>query len=377
MAMQNKFHVYLWEPETSPHKLPLFRELLGHDRILSAMYIAQGDLNDHRRREGWQTEIDDLPVTFAPTLAEVNSIVEKSPPESIHIFSGMHWVPCIVNGLRAVIRHQRRFGILHEPRVLEGGRGLARLGHSWLTEGPLRRNACFILAIGAHGPRWFQLTGYEPKTIFPFAYFLGNRPPSAASFEMARGTSPIVSFLGRLERLKGIHLFLEAVPRIKSPAEFYVAGHGTWSSRVHEAAQTQAGFNYLGAIKMSEVPYFLSNTDILVLPSISMDDGWGAVVSEALMAGAAVVSSQKVGASMCLADETRGVVVQELTGASLAAAVDGIITKGLRAASYRKIRSAWADEHLTQRAGVEYLLKIFDHVFHEQARPPSFVLPQR
>src|ERR1700753_1309131 len=145
--MQNRFHVYLWEPEPSPHKLPLFRELLGHDRILSARYIAQGNLNDHRRLEGWQTEIDDLPVTLAPSATDVNSIVEKSPPDSIHIFSGMHWVPCIVDGLRAVIRHRRRFGILHEPRVLEGARGVARLGHSWLTEGPLRRNARFILAI--------------------------------------------------------------------------------------------------------------------------------------------------------------------------------------------------------------------------------------
>lgn len=375
--MLNKFHVYLWEPETSPHKLPLFRELLGHPRILSATYIAQGDLNDHRRREGWQTDIDGLPVTFAPTLAEVNSIVERSPPESIHIFSGMHWVPCIVNGLRAVIRHRRRFGILHEPRVLEGARGLARLGHSWLTERPLRRNARFVLAIGAHGPRWFQLTGYKPNTIFPFAYFLGNRPASAASFGMARRAGPIVSFLGRLERLKGIHLFLEAIPRIKSPTELYVAGHGTWSSRVQEVAQTRAGFNYLGAIKMTEVPYFLSNTDVLVLPSISTDDGWGAVISEALMAGAAVISSHKVGASMCLADKTRGTIVQKLTGEELAAAINGIMANGLCAAPYRKIRSAWADEHLTERAGVEYLLKIIDHVFHGRARPPSFVLPQR
>ena len=338
--MLNKFHVYLWEPETSPHKLPLFRELLGHPRILSATYIAQGDLNDHRRREGWQTDIDDLPVTFAPTLAEVNSIVEKSPPESIHIFSGMHWVPCIVNGLRAVVRHRRRFGILHEPRVLEGARGLARLGHSWLTEGSLRRNARFVLAIGAHGPRWFQLTGFKRNTIFPFAYFLGNRPPSSASFSMARRAGPIVSFLGRLERLKGIHLFLEAIPRIKSPTELYVAGHGTWSSRVQEVAQTRAGFNYLGAIKMTEVPYFLSNTDVLVLPSISTDDGWGAVISEALMAGAAMISSHKVGASMCLADKTRGVVVQNLTGAELAAAIDGMIAKGPCAPDFPVGRSA-------------------------------------
>ena len=376
-TMKSKFHVYLWEPEISPHKLPLFRELLGHDRIASAHYIAERDLSSHRRLEGWQYEMDNLPVTLAPTLSEVNSIVEKSPPEAIHIFSGMHWVPCIVNGLRAVVQQRRRFGILHEPRVLEGGRGFARLTHSWLKERPLRQNARFVLAVGAHGPRWFQLTGYKPSTIFPFAYFLSNQASTAASFEMARSATATVSFLGRLERLKGIHLFLDAIPRVKSPARFYVAGHGTWSSHAQQAARTHANLDYVGAIKMAEVPFFLSNTDILVLPSITMDDGWGAVISEALMAGAAVVSSHKVGASMCLADHTRGCVVQELTGASVAAAIDTIIEQGLCAEPYRKTRSEWAEAHLTQRAGVEYLLKIFEHVFHGQARPRSFILPSQ
>lgn len=80
---------------------------------------------------------------------------------------------------------------------------------------------------------------------------------------------------------------------------------------------------------------------------------------------------------MCLADHTRGCVVQELTGASVAAAIDTIIEKGLCAEPYRKTRSEWAEAHLTQRAGVEYLLKIFEHVFHGQARPRSFILPSQ
>jgi glycosyltransferase involved in cell wall biosynthesis len=372
--MQTKYHVYLWEPETSPHKLPLFRELLVHDRISTATYIAQGDLNEHRRLEGWQTELgEDVPVVIAPTPAQIESIVANSPVDSIHIFSGMRWVPCIVNGLRAVISYQRRFGILHEPRVFEGVRGLARLSHSWLTERPLRRHASFILAVGAHGPGWFRMSGYRAERIFPFAYFLSNRPCSPASFQITRGSAPIISFLGRLEKSKGIHLFLDALDKVRSVASFYVAGHGTQASLVENAERGHGCFHYLRAIKMAEVPYFLSKTDVLVLPSITMDDGWGAVISEALMAGAAVVSSDKVGASMCLADEVRGAVVRELTGAAVAAAVDGIIRNGLCATPFREIRSQWADEHLTERVGVEYLLKILDHVFHGQARPISFV----
>ncbi|MGR4930973.1 glycosyltransferase family 4 protein [Bradyrhizobium sp. CAR08] len=196
---------------------------------------------------------------------------------------------------------------------------------------------------------------------------------SDASFNVATNAEPVVTFLGRLEELKGIHLFLAALSKITSKAKFYVAGFGTWSSRVEDAQRTHANLQFLGAIKMEEVPYLLSNTDIMVLPSITMDDGWGAVVSEALLAGAAVVSSNKVGASMCLADPARGRIVDRLSGADIAQAIEDIIDSGLLNETCRKARAEWADKHLTQRAGVAYLLNIFDHVFNGKARPNSFV----
>jgi glycosyltransferase involved in cell wall biosynthesis len=375
--MPQQYDVYFWEPETSPHKLPLFHELLVHKRISSAKFIAQGELNEYRRLEGWQTDLcEDTSVILAPTSKEIESIVASSATNSIHIFSGMHWVPCIVDGLRAAVRHNRRFGLLHEPRVFEGMGGWARLAHSWLTEAPLRQNASFVLAIGVHGPNWFRMAGYRKDRIFPFAYFLPKRPPSSDASFWIRSSAPVVSFLGRLEKLKGIHLFLDAIDHVKGEANFYVAGHGTCSSLVEQTLRNHPNVNFLGAIKMAEVPYFLSKTDILVLPSITMDDGWGAVVSEALMAGAAVVASYKVGASMCLADEVRGTVVRRLTGLEIAAATDRIVTNGLCAEPYRNVRRQWASEHLTQRVGAEYLLSIFDHLFQGRPRPPSFVLPQ-
>ncbi|MBB4365101.1 glycosyltransferase involved in cell wall biosynthesis [Bradyrhizobium sp. CIR18] len=372
--MQTRYDVHLWEPELSPHKLPLFQALLGHPRIASATYIAEGELNHHRTLQGWQVDVgQQLPIIIAPTAAQVDSIIERSPPNSVHIFSGMHWVPCIVNGIQAAIRHRRRFGILHEPRVFEGLGGLARLGHSWLTEAALRRNASFILAIGAHGPSWFQMSGFPKSRIFPFAYFLSNRAASEASFKIMKTQRPVVSFLGRLEKLKGIHLFLDSMDKIESEADFYVAGYGSWSSRVEDARRSHPNLHHLGAIKMEEVPYLLVNTDILVLPSITMDDGWGAVISEGLMAGAAIVCSYKVGASMCLADSKRGQVVGRLAGAEVAKAVDRIINEGLLDVRYREARAQWADTHLTHRVGLDYLLDIFDHVFDGKARPRSFV----
>ncbi|WP_164938303.1 glycosyltransferase family 4 protein [Bradyrhizobium guangzhouense] len=370
-----KYSVYFWEPELSPHKLPLFKELLDHPRISHATYIAEADLNTTRKREGWQVSTGrELPIILGPSAEQVETIVANSPNDAIHIFSGMRWVPCIVNGLRAVVKHRRRFGLLHEPRVLEGIGGVARLGHSWLTERPLRRNANFVLAIGSHGPRWFRLTGYPNERIFPFAYFLSEPPVPGTKLQIGGGSAPVVTFLGRLEKLKGIHLFLNAIDKVENEARFYVAGFGTWSSHVEKARETHQNLQFAGPIKMTEVPSLLASTDVLVLPSITMDDGWGAVISEALMAGAAVVASHKVGASMCLADRTRGRVVRQLSGSEVARAIDDIIDDGLLQPNFRKVRADWANKHLTQVAGADYLIKIFDCTFLGKSRPNSFVL---
>lgn len=373
--MPENYTIYLWEPETSPHKLPLFYELLSHRRVSNVTFIAQKDLNEKRRAQGWQIDLrQDAPIVASPTTEQIHSIVADSPADSIHIFSGMRRIPCIVEGLRAVRKHKRRFGILHEPRVFEGVAGFARLAQSWATESVLRKNAAFVLAIGAHGPNWFRMSGYPRERIFPFAYFL-PRPleTGTSSFEIDNSNGPVISFLGRLEKLKGIHLFIDSVRSLSHRANVYIAGHGSCSELVKAAEKDLPNVRYLGPIKMADVPYFLSRTDILVLPSITMDDGWGAVVSEALMTGAAVVTSQKVGASMCLADETRGTVVRKLDGPRFARAIDSLIYRGLHAPEFRKMRVEWATERLTQKGGTEYLLRIFDHLFGNKPRPASFV----
>lgn len=52
----------------------------------------------------------------------------------------------------------------------------------------------------------------------------------------------------------------------------------------------------LGTKQQSQVPDYLSNSDILILPSVY--DGWGAVVNEALQQGCYVLVSDASGASL-------------------------------------------------------------------------------
>lgn len=363
----------MWEPTVSPHKLDLYRALRRHAAVGEVIYVAQEGLFEERVQQGWQLGgLDDVTCVTAPTAEDVRRMVRESPPDAIHLFSGIHWVPCIVEGLRAVISAGRRFGLMSEPRVLEGPKGLARLAHSWVSEGAVRRQAGFVLAIGRHGPSWFRLAGY--RRIFPFAYFLPDQSTGRRVEERPADAPVRLTYLGRLARPKGVHLFLEALSHIRVPVAVTVAGGGDDAGLVEAFCRAQPGrIDYCGVIPMTEVPDLLARTDILMQPSITRDDGWAAVVSEALMAGAAVIATEQVGASICLDDRRRGVVVRRADAAHLARAVDDFVAGGGLEPAHRSYRAAWAVAHLTGAMGARTLVAILEHIYSGGPPPPSYL----
>ena len=352
--------------------MDLFRSLAAMENVEICHMIAQQDIPFERRQLGWDQETSrSEDIIIGPNKILIEDIVATSSKKSIHIFSGIHWVDCIVRGLDAVLRHKRRFGILSEPRDWHGAAGAARFIHSWLAESRIRSEASFVLAIGRHGPRWFRMTGFSESRIFPFAYFLPA--PRLDGIEERNPELPLtVSYLGRLERSKGIHLFLQSISSLSSRFKFEIAGIGSASADVQSLADGSSGrIIFHGSIGNSEVPKFLARTDILAVPSI-VKDGWGAVVSEALFAGVAVIASNKVGSSICLEDASRGTVVHNLKPGALREAVLDMVNSERLGSDYRQIRSKWANVTLTGAAGAQYVQKIVHYVFCNGERPAPF-----
>ena len=365
-----RWNIIFWEPSVSPHKLALFRALAQSPRTGRCIYVAQEPFPEGRAGQGWELDDrHDLDIRVAPTDDDIADLIDTDRDDTIHLFSGIHWVPCIVAGLDRAIRSGARFGLMVEPRASEGWRGLARLAHSWLTERRIRTHAAFVLAIGRHGPSWFRRTGYRADRIFPFAYFLPHRPaaPAAPSADRLR-----LGYLGRLTQAKGISLVLDLPPHLTMPACLRIAGAGDAADAVRALAGSRSDVAFDGAVPMSEVPAFLAAIDILLVPSLTTDDGWAAVVSEALMAGCAVVASERAGASILLDDPARGRVLTTFDSAALAEAVAAVVTATRFDAAAREARARWAARHLTGEAGAAMLFAILDHVVDAGPRPSPF-----
>ncbi len=367
------WRIHFWEPTLSPHKLALFRALATDPRVLSCTYVSQQGLSAERRAQGWAVDgLDGLDIRVAPDAAEIDTLMAGAAGrDAVHLFSGIHAPPLVAVGIAAALRHGARFGLMSEPRASEGARGVVRLAHSWASEGQLRRQAAFVLAIGRGGPPWFRRAGYSSDRIFPFAYFVQG--PALFAAPTRADNRVRLGYLGRLVEAKGIRLLLDALPLLPPAVDVIVAGHGAEAPRVEAAAAASHGrLRFAGALPMAKVPAFLAGLDLLVQPSLTSDDGWGAVVSEALLAGTAAIATAKVGASILLDTAGRGAVMARPDPRLLADAVSAQIAAARFDAPHRAARQAWAESRLTGDAGAAHLLAIFAHLFAGAPRPPPF-----
>jgi glycosyltransferase involved in cell wall biosynthesis len=364
------WRLQFWEPVLSPHKASLFSALARDPTVAGVRVVAERPLLQDRIDQGWSMPaMDGIETVVGPDAAQIRALVQAAPNDTVHIFSGLRHVPCIVGGLAAAVAAKARFGLMSEPRASDGIAGAMRYVHSWIGEAALRRHADFVLAIGRNGPPWFAATGYRRERIFPFAYFL----PEAGVIPAPPRSAPLrVGYLGRLVSEKGIGLLLDAANDLPE-AEIHVAGAGPLESQVRAAAARMgSNLNYAGVIAMSQVPEFLSGIDILVCPSTTTDDGWCMAASEGLMAGAAVVGTGKIGASICLDDPRLGRVIASGSATVIVAAVKSMVAAGTLGAEDRDFRTDWAKAHLTGSAGARSLLAVLRHVYDDGIRPAPF-----
>lgn len=350
-----------WEPTVSPHKLDWIRQLQAQPEVERCIYVSDAHLRRERIELGWNVDEDsDLELIVAPTPERIRAIFVEHP-DAIHIFSGMRHAPSIVLGLRCVIEFRARFGLCSEPRVLEGGAGKVRLLQSWLTERALRRHAEFILAIGANGPRWFQLAGYPRSRIFRFGYFVDPMDMRAAVAGSNAERRPTIAYVGRLVGEKGCDAFLEAAEQLPEFDKLF-AGTGIVEADIMAAARRDPTIRFLGVVPRAKLAEVFASVDILVLPSRTTADGWGVVVSEALMSGCFAIVSRFAGSSAAIVDASLGTTLTVVTADAIVQAARQAIADGLLDIEHRVKRQGWGQRELSASAGARRFLAILDAV---------------
>jgi glycosyltransferase involved in cell wall biosynthesis/LmbE family N-acetylglucosaminyl deacetylase len=205
----------------------------------------------------------------------------------------------------------------------------AALRHARLLIAPSRAHAREISAeLGGGRPpveviqNLVELPSCDNRSATP-----ANSPPPL-THELSRPGAHVVLYVGRLERVKGISILLQAARRVLNEmpdAHFVLAGgsHPTLPNRDLERMVRQLSLNgrvhFLGHVPWEQLSAWYQRADLCVLPSYYESFGLAALEPQAF--GVPVVATTAGGLPEVVEDEVTGVLVPPGNARVLAEAI--------------------------------------------------------
>lgn len=359
--------IWFWQRMVSPHMAGLATALVQHG--CKVTYVAAEPISADRVQQGWMMpSLHGAELVYAATPQAVRKAIDRAPLGSVHICQGIR-----SNGLVVTAQVELALRGLRQLVVMEtvddsGWRGpLKRAEYRRLFSKHLAALQG-VLAIGHSMPEWVAARGVPLHQVFPFAYFLPEADLSIARSQREPGPFRFV-FAGRLIPGKRVDWLITALAALTNQAfELWIVGAGPEEPALRALASIALGHQvrWLGQLPLTDVPAVLAQADCLVLPSVH--DGWGAVVSEALMVGTPVICSDACGSAGVVRASGVGGVFRSVDRASLTPMLEGVMAKGPLHWAESAALADWA-ECLGGRAGAAYLLRILDHAWGRSPRP--------
>ena len=354
----SSLRIWFWQLIISPHMADLAVALAR--RGCSVTYVAQQAMSEDRAQQGWSApNLPGVALQWADSDEAVHRLVQSAPADSIHVCQGVRANGRVGLAQRVLAARGLRQWVVMETVNDAGWMGvLKRLVYARLFRAR-RATLQGVLATGHRTADWVVARGMPAARVYPFAYFL---PENKALLVDQRRSGPFrFVFSGQLISRKRLDWLIQALAELTDQAfELWIVGSGPEEPALRELAEGKLGVRvrWLGLLPLSEVPDVMAQTDCLVLPSVH--DGWGAVVSEALMTGTPVVCSDACGAAGVVRASGAGGVFAVDDRAALAQLLANQLTRGLVTDEARHQLAVWAT-CLGATAGAGYLLEILEH----------------
>ena len=352
-------NVWFWQLIVSSHMAGLARAMAEQD--CNVVFVAEKLMSDDRSRQGWAPpSIGKARLELTPTTDAMLALLNTAPFESIHICQGIRSNGLVGDAQRTIARRRLRQWIAMETVDDSGWCGLLkrleyrRLFLRW------RSHIEGVLAIGHRTAKWVTERGMHAKQVFPFAYFLPSL--QGQPIQLANtSTGPFrFVFVGQFIARKRLALLISALAALnRKDFELVVVGSGPLENELRTFAEAalQNRVKWIGRLPMCEVQNVVAHCDCLVLPS--RFDGWGAVVSEALMVGTPVICSDACGSADVVQASGVGGVFRAPITSELTSLLLHLLDSGRLEPKARADLALWAMK-LGAEAGAEYLRAVLD-----------------
>jgi glycosyltransferase involved in cell wall biosynthesis len=260
---------------------------------------------------------------------------------------------------------------------------------AWMERSNVARMAGWICSGRQVEANLLSRPGYEqrPHRLIPLGVDLSvNRPDRAAGAEVLRDLgwiddgTPVIGFLGRFVREKGLHVLMRTLDAIPSEVGWRAmfVGNGAlepvlrrWAEKKNRSAAPGCGVRLCTDVSHDEVPAYLNAMSMLVAPSQTTRrwrEQFGRMIIEAFACGVPVIGSDS-GEIPALVGET-GLIVPERDSAAWTRTILDLLHSPARRRELAERGLARAPRFAWSRIAEEHL-EFFDQLLSTRQPPAS------
>lgn len=341
-----------WQNIVSIHQ-SAFIKALSQQHIVTL--VAEQGLDSQRMMEKWDIPtMGEAKILVKPFAYEIEALL--SIKDAVNVFSGIDAYPLVYRTFKRAVALGRSITVMAEPFDSSGWKGKLRLfKYRWLfiRYGKYISN---LFATGNMGIECYRKSGFPKRRLHQWGYFTEQKAVTDPKQDCR--SKPNLIFVGKIDERKNILALVDAVLKIENIFnKFLIIGTGPLKSKLIEKIDGHDSISYFGSLPNEEVTSLISQSDLLVLPSLF--DGWGAVANEALGKGTRVLCSDMCGASILLDNEKRGGSFQLNEPDALLKKLEFWLSKGPLTAEERAENQQWAKDHISGEVAAEYFVRCF------------------
>lgn len=210
----------------------------------------------------------------------------------------------------------------------------------------------------------------QVKTMVPTSDPIVSPMPVATHLFTPGGTRQHrrLLFVGRLNAQKGIGLLLDAIAAMRQPVDLDVIGDGADRESLRQQVERLgigARVHWHGSLPQPRLPDFYRTATAVVVPS--REEGFGLVAVEAQLCETPVVAFASGGLSDTIEDGTSGYLVPPGDAASLAVALDRVVSSEERHVIGKAGRQSALARFSPDSVALRYR-KLYDSVLNGSSR---------
>lgn len=353
--MKKQFKLTFVSNYMNHHQAPLSNELY---RLLGAGYtfVQTEPVAEERVKMGW-AEKTELPyvVYYQDNPEQTSKLIMDS---DVVMFGGVDDENYVIPRLEAgkpVLRYSERLYKTGRWKFISP-RGLIKKYHDHTR---FRNKPVYLLCAGAFVAGDYNLIGAYPKKKFKWGYFPETKEYDIEKLvtykrELTEQNGGQVSILwaGRFIDWKHPEMAIKLADHLKKTEyKFHLTmvGGGEMENQLHMMVQEKKLENevtFAGYKKPEEVRTYMEDSEIFIFTS-DRQEGWGAVLNEAMNSGCAVVAGNQIGAAPYLInDGVNGLLFSSKNQAELNCKVEKLLTsessrKDMALQAYQTIVYSW------------------------------------